>query len=285
MVVPGTAYPHRGNKQAGTGNGKSEVRVGNSKVGEPQGATSLQAFDRKGGHSANETEHAETDRNLNEGNEDLEVVDAGILGHESHLLPILHEVVLLGSVEGGLLHLGHDGGIFRVLVEILHLLGLLRSAKRGLEDGDSDDGSDGSKSGPPGEAGVDVDVLGKPLHHRGNTPAIVEAEGLEEADLFGEVEEIAAGKLDGCSGDSIDGRGGGSGGSSSSIGGDGGIGTSRSVADLTKRREELVGSGSGSCDAERASYPARALGERRTQSSAELSRRRGLEGLCAGDWC
>lgn len=275
----GKAYPHRGDKQAGTGNGKNEVRVGNGKVLEPKGTTSLHAFDRKGGHSANKAEHAKTDRNLNERNEDLEVVDTGSLGHETHLLPKLHEVLLLGRVETGRLHLVHEGGIFGVLVQILHLLGLLRSAERGLEDGDSDNGGDGSEGGPPRETRVDIDVLGKPLHGRGHTPSIVEAEGLEETDLFGEVEKIAAGKLDGGSDDSIDGRGSGSGGGG--IGGNGGSGirAGRGVADLAKRGKELVGSGSGRRDAERTSYPARALGKRRPQSSAELSRRRGLEGL------
>ena len=218
---------------------------------------------------------------MDEGNEDLEVVDAGRLGHVGHLSPILHKILLLGNVPASLLHLRHHGSVSGILVEILHLLRLLRGAEGGLEDGDSDDRGDGSESGPPGKTRVDVDVLGKPLHCRGNAPAIVEAEGFEETDLFGEVEKIAAGKLDGGRGESIDGRGSGSGSGGGGGIGDGGSGirTGRGVADLAKRREELVGSGGSSSDAERSSYPAGALGERSAQR--ELSRRRGLERLCA----
>lgn len=233
-----TTYPHsHGHKCAGE-DGHDEERVGNRQVGEPQQSSGLHRRDGQGRHAVHEAEHADAERNLQQRNEVPPQRVAGRLVHHADLGAGLGAAEVVAR-DHPALHLVRRRLVARVLEQLLIALRILGRVQRGLEQGQPDaDGHDGNR-GPPGQAGVDVDGLEQGLHERGRAPAVIEPQRLEEADLLGDVEKVAARQAHRGGGDVGQKRGiGGGGGSSSGTVRDGGL--RRGIARLSER-EGILG--------------------------------------------
>ena len=100
-----------------TDNGQEEVRVRDGQVGEPEQTTCLQARDRKGRHIAEESEHADRDRELEHRNENLPLLEPNLPLHAKLFLPCHHHgCLVLVWAERRLPKFLNHGCVFRVPV-------------------------------------------------------------------------------------------------------------------------------------------------------------------------
>lgn len=174
----------------GSGDAWHDVQgIVDGQIGKPGQTSGLQAGDGEAGHALEEAKHAVGEREHGETDEGSPHGDAGGLLQTQHLGPGEQQGLLVLGAISGLLHVGFGLGKGGIRLEPRQL-GLLPGAAQGREehDGAEEEGDDGDGA-PPGQAGVDVDMLQQPFAAGRGTPAEVETEFFEEADALGDVEE------------------------------------------------------------------------------------------------
>lgn len=178
--------------------GHDEERIRRRQVGEPKGAARLKRGDGERSHGPHQAEHANAERELDQVDEVLPWLVAGGVVHEADLGAHLGAGKMVAGHEGAL-QLLVQRGVAGILLQLLQLLCVFRGIHGRLEEGDPDADGQEPDGGPPRETGVDVDVLEHRLHERGRAPAKVETERFQEADLLGDIEEVAPCQADrGC---------------------------------------------------------------------------------------